>query len=163
MKLRHRLMLLTLLVSGLMFSAQAVIASDFDTWGYHIVQPGETLYCIGRAYGVNPWDIAKHNNIDIAQANYIYPDTVLSIPDTPRVVIPPGPTCTPQFDTGQSPDFPSDQCGGCTCKAMHTVITGETLYSISAFYSVDLWSVAQCNCIYNLNYIRIADLLCIPE
>ena len=31
--------------------------------GNHIVKAGETLYCIGRAYGVDPYAIATQNNI----------------------------------------------------------------------------------------------------
>jgi len=45
---------------------------------YHVVRPGETLYAIGRLYGVNPNDIAAANHL--ANPNLIYPGQVLAVP-----------------------------------------------------------------------------------
>ena len=45
---------------------------------YHVVRPGETLYSIGRSYGVNPYDIATANNL--ANPNLIYVGQYLHIP-----------------------------------------------------------------------------------
>lgn len=53
-------------------------------------------------------------------------------------------------------------CGGCVCRYHHLITTGDTLTRISVRYGVDMWSIAACNCIYNLNYIRIGYWLCIP-
>jgi hypothetical protein len=39
---------------------------------------------------------------------------------------------------------------------------GENLYRISLRYGVSMWRIAQCNSIYDLNYIRVGDVLCIP-
>jgi len=50
-------------------------------WGcraVHYVQIGETLYGIGRIYGVSPWAIAQANGI--YNLNYIYAGQRLCIP-----------------------------------------------------------------------------------
>jgi len=115
----------------------------------HVVQPGETLYCIARAYGVDPGAIAAQNSV--LNPNLIYPGQVLAIPDV-YLGLPAGPTCT-----AQCPSTPV-----CTCASHHTVVSGDNLYRISLHYGVSMWSIAECNSILNLNYIRIGDTLCIP-
>jgi LysM repeat protein len=79
---------------------------------------------------------------------------VLAIPDA-YMSIGAGPTCVPQ-------------CGGppppsCACAYYHTIVTGDNLYRISLHYGVSMWRIAECNGIYNLNYIRVGDVLCIPS
>jgi LysM repeat protein len=44
----------------------------------HIVRYGETLFSIGRWYGVNPWTISNVNGL--VNPNYIYPGQRLTIP-----------------------------------------------------------------------------------
>jgi LysM repeat protein len=44
----------------------------------HVVQPGETIYAIGRLYGVSPEAIIKANNL--ANPNFIKPGDTLTIP-----------------------------------------------------------------------------------
>ncbi len=68
--------------------------------GQHTVQPGETLFCIGRAYGVHPAAIAEANKIDPILP--LIPGQVLQIPSVQWPEIAPGPVCAAQF---QSP-FP---------------------------------------------------------
>ncbi len=121
---------------------------QWATIGHHTVRHGETIYCIGRAYGVLPNAIASYNGI--VNPNQIYAGQVLAIPDA-YGWIPAGRTCTPQWDGD-----------GQTCSTYHTVVSGENLYRISLHYNVSMWSIAERNNIYNLNYIRIGDLLCIP-
>jgi LysM repeat protein len=60
---------------------------------YWTVQPGQTLYCIGRYYSVSPWAISSVNYIPWPY--YIYPGQVLAIPNAPWYNIPPGPVCYP--------------------------------------------------------------------
>ncbi|MGD1991622.1 MAG: LysM peptidoglycan-binding domain-containing protein [Anaerolineae bacterium] len=131
--------------------APATSAAPLEWWilGYHVVQPGETLYCIGRAYGVDPWAIAYENGIVVP--NYIQPGDVLRIPDA-YAYIPPGPVCTAQFG-GWAP---------CSCSAWYTITPGDTLYGIAFWYGKSMWDIAECNGILNLNYIRAGDTLCIP-
>jgi LysM repeat protein len=123
----------------------------WSTLGYHTVLPGETLYCIGRAYGVSPWSIASYNGI--TSPNVIYPGTVLAIPNA-YATLPAGPTCARQFPT-PAPSV-------CTCSAYYTVVTGDNLSRIALFYGVNMWRIAACNNIINLNYIQIGQVLCIP-
>jgi LysM repeat protein len=118
---------------------------------YHTVRRGETLFCIGRGYGVDPYAIAIRNSI--VNPNLIYPGQVLAIPNAPRT-LPSGPVCPPQ-------------CGGvtpvpATCRWYHTVVWGENLYRISLRYGVSMWAIAEANYIFNLNYIRAGQVLCIP-
>lgn len=117
--------------------------------GYHVVQPGETLYAIGRAYGVRPDGIAACNYI--VNPSRLYAGTRLAIPNIPWWPIPPGPVARRQFGSGTS-----------TCRYYHTVQWGETLFRISIRYGVSMWAIAQANTIYNLNYIRAGQVLCIP-
>jgi LysM repeat protein len=66
------------------FLLQVVVVADTEAAPsasggvYHTVQLGETLYSIGRMYGVNPTKIAEAN--DLANPNCIYAGEVLYIP-----------------------------------------------------------------------------------
>ncbi len=68
--------------------------------GRHVVVSGETIFCIGRAYGVVPGAIAQANGLALPFT--ILPGQTLKIPEVQWVSIEPGPVCVPQF---QSP-FP---------------------------------------------------------
>jgi LysM repeat protein len=118
--------------------------------GKHTVQSGETLYCIGRAYGVDPYAIALQNNI--ANPNAICAGQVLEIPNQPAS-LPAGRTCPRQFD-GFTPSP--------TCRWNHTVAAGENLYRISLHYGVSMWAIAEANHILNMNLIYTGQVLCIP-
>ncbi|MCS7178718.1 MAG: LysM peptidoglycan-binding domain-containing protein [Anaerolineae bacterium] len=139
----------------LAFTAQAVSAAPVPgtILGYHVVRSGETLFCIGRAYGVDPWAIAWQNGI--VHPGRIYPGMRLAIPAV-YMALPPGPTCTPQFGV---PSYPP----GCICGAYYTIVYGDTLTGIGLRFGVTPWRIAECNGIYNLHYIRAGDTLCIPS
>ena len=126
----------------------------WTTIGQHVVKPGETLFCIARAYQVSPWSISAHNGI--VNPNRIYPGQVLAIPNA-YTSTPAGPTCAAQFPPTPVPPPPA-----CTCVTSHMVASGENLSRISLRYGVDMWRIAQCNGILNLNYIKIGQVLCIP-
>ncbi len=117
--------------------------------GYHTVRPGETLFCIGRAYGVDPYAIATQNGI--LNPNRIYTGQVLAIPNVPRS-LPAGWVCPRQFNGDTPPD----------CRWYHTVVAGENLYRISLRYGVSMWTIAEANYILNLHYIRAGEVFCIP-
>lgn len=143
-----------MLVLALLLSTASVAYARPNEWTticQHTVRPGETIYCIARAYGVDPCAIAAHNGI--VNPNRLCPGQVLAIPNAYKT-LPPGPTCARQCGT-------CDTCT-CTCTTYHTVACGENLYRISLKYGVSMWRIAQCNGIYNLNYIRWGDVLCIP-
>ncbi len=137
----------------------AAPARSWEILGVHVVKTGETLYCIGRAYGVSPDAIAAQNGI--VNTNLIYSGVQLQIPDVPAT-LPSGPVCDRQFDPSEPPP-PELSCGDCECASTHTVLMGETLSSIAIQYDVNIWTLARCNCIYNLNYVRAGAQLCIPS
>ena len=76
---------------------QATADKSSPYMGEHTVRSGETLYSIGRAYGVSPMAIADSNNI--AEPYTIYPGQTFKIP---RVRwpggVPPGPIAQTQFE-----------------------------------------------------------------
>ncbi len=137
-----------LLALFLLFQPVAA-ASSWTILGYHTVRAGETLYCIARAYGVDPWAIATQNGL--VNPNLIYPGLSLAIPNAPAT-LPAGRVCPAQF--GGTPP--------CTCAHTYTVVTGDNLYRISLSYGVSMWRIAECNRIYNLNLIYAGQTLCIP-
>lgn len=150
--MRKSVIVLFVLVAASLVSVAPVYAKP-NTWatiGTHVVRRGETLYCIGRAYGVSPWAIAAHNGL--ATPNLIYVGRALAIPDA-YASVPTGRVCARQFGGGGT---------ACDCAKYHTVQAGQNLYRISRYYGVSMWRVARCNGIFNLNYIRVGQALCIP-
>jgi LysM repeat protein len=73
------------------------VAPSVPLLGRHTLENGETLFCIGRAYGVLPNAIAQANNIDLNAG--VQFGQVLAIPAVQWVNIPPGPVCPPQFES----------------------------------------------------------------
>jgi len=78
-------------------------STAYPSIGTHRVLPGETLYCIGRGYGVLPSVIASANRITVAES--LRAGTVLSIPAARWISIQPGPVCATQF-TSPYPGLP---------------------------------------------------------
>jgi LysM repeat protein len=68
--------------------------------GLHVVQNGETLYCLGRAYGVPPQAIAEFN--ELAPDAKLLIGQELKIPEVQWPAIPPGPVCAPQLESPYS-------------------------------------------------------------
>jgi len=142
----------TLLLLLLFVQPAAAAPAKWAILGHHVVQPGETLYCIGRAYGVDPFAIAAQNGI--INPSFIVAGTTLAIPAA-YAALPAGPVCTRQFDGCP----PSSEC---TCASYYTINRGDTLFGISRRFNVNMFRIADCNHILNLNFIRTGDTLCIP-
>jgi len=70
-------------------------ATPFPLIGQHTVQSGETIFCIGRTYGVVPAAIAEVNGIPLPYT--IIAGQVLKVPAVQWINIAAGPTCAPQF------------------------------------------------------------------
>lgn len=138
-------------VSARPVQAQTYVAPPPVILGYHTVMLGETLFCLGRGYHVDPWAIARTNSI--VNVNLLYPGQVLAIPNVPAS-LPPGPTCAPQIAP------PSWDWSGCA--VYHTVLPGQTLSGIAAMYGIPLPVLAQHNGIANWNVIYAYSTLCIP-
>jgi len=69
--------------------------------GTHTVQQGETLFCIGRSYGVLPEAIAAANGFTMNAA--LRTGTALRIPAVRWPTIPAGPMCAVQFTSPFAP------------------------------------------------------------
>ena len=129
--------------------------------GRHQVKPGETLYCIGRAYGVTPWSIAMTNHVfwpyKLTAGNWI------TIPNSPWTKIPAGPICQRQFQ-GTPPAVPTvpTPTPGPGCRASYVVVPGDWLLAIARKYNVNVFDLGARNGIFNLNLIHPGQLLCIP-
>ncbi len=152
----RRVFLVLLLVLGLLLVSSAPAFAQPAASGIivnHVVRSGETIYCIARAYGVSPIAIINYNLV--SYPGWIYPGQVLAIPNVPAL-LPPGPVCA-----RQDPVVP--QPPSCACAYYYTIVTGDNLYRISLRSGVNMWRIAECNGILNLNYIRVGDVLCIPS
>lgn len=149
-------------------------ATPYPVLGTHVVRFGESLFCIGRAYKVDPWAIARQNNV--AWPYNVFVNQSLQIPNAPWASIPAGPTCVAQF--GSNVPTPTPTPGptvtpgptatpGPTpvapgCRFFHNVVPGDTLYSIANRYGSNIWAIARANHIWNLNLIFAGTRLCIP-
>ncbi len=139
---------------------------------YWTVQPGQTLYCIGRYYRVSPWSIAAVNYIPWPY--FIYPGQILAIPNSPWYNIPPGPVCypgvpnvtpipppvvTPTPPPVITPTPPAPP----VCRYYHYVQWGQTLSSIAWYYGTTIQAIMYANPgITNPNLIYAGSTLCIP-
>lgn len=135
-------------------SPPPVIVGDADCGqiqGYHVVQKGETIYAIGRAYATLPRAIVACNHL--VNPTNIHRSNQLAIPVALWWPTPPGPTAQAQF-TPQSP--PS------ACRYTHIVGAKETLTQLGGRYGVGIWAIARANAIQNPNLIYIGQSLCIP-
>jgi len=150
---RKKLLLVAVLLGLLLFTAVSpTFAADTESEAittaesggvYHTVRYGEYLSNIAVYYGVTVQAILQANP-HIYNPNLIYAGMVLYIPS--GYYYPP----VPPYGTGGY------------CRYQHYVSYGENLSSISAWYGVSPWAVAQANNIYNLNYIYAGMYLCIP-
>ena len=146
-------MFLVVLVSATAYARP----TEWYTISYHTVKPGETLYSIGRLYGVSPMAIASHNGI--ANPDCIYVWQVLAIPNAYGWGwgYHPYNPYRPYY-----PYYPYRPYYPCSCQSYHSVAVGENLYRISLQYGVNMWHLARCNGIHNVNYIWVGQSLCIP-
>lgn len=143
-------------MASLLFATVMAADGPEPLLGQHVVRRGETLFCIARAYGVDPWAIASQNGL--VHVNQLHAGLTLQIPAVPRT-LPAGPVCTRQFPEALVPSSPPQTCA---CTRTHLIATGDTLTALSLRYGVSIWTLTQCNHIQNPHYIRIGDTLCIP-
>ncbi len=153
----------------------------------HVVRLGEWLYCIGRAYQVDPMAIARANGVNW-WPYIIFPGQHLTIPSVPWVDMPPtGPTCKPQFTASTLPtpptaptaipmtSIPATVVPAATaapttatpappsaCRFVYVVRPGDTMYRIGLSYGVSYVEIARVNQISNARLIYTGQRLCIP-
>lgn len=102
----------------------------------HTVRAGETLLEIARLYNVNAADITSANNL--ANPNQIQPGQQLTIP---------GVTAEQVRAANQT---------------VHTVVAGETLFSIAQRYDVTVDAILEANNLTNPNFVTVNQRLVIP-
>ena len=112
---------------------------------WHTVRYGETLFSIGRRYGVNPYAICRVNYLH--NCGYIRYGQRLWIPHR----------------ASYSPTYYGVRPGRSGCIAYHAVAPGQTLYGIGRMYRVPPWTLARTNHLYNWNIIYAGQTLCIPH
>lgn len=152
----------------------------------HVVRFGEWLYCIGRAYAVDPMAIARTNGITW-WPYIIFPGQQLTIPYDAWVDMPAsGTICQPQFSvlpaaTATAVPVTSTPATvvptaivatvypltatpvpSSACRVVHVVRSGETLYRIGILYGISYTEIARVNQISNAWLIYAGQQLCIP-
>jgi len=110
----------------------------------YTVQMGDTLYSIARRFGVSIWQLATTNAIP--NINLIFVGQVLIIP-AGGVAPAPGPAPAP---------------APAPAPTRYVVQAGDTLYSISRQFGVNVWELAQFNNLMNPNLIYAGQVLMIP-
>lgn len=179
--LKRSVVITILVVLLLTLTVPVAFASGGSGGTYHTVYYGETLYSIGRYYGVNPYYIAQVNNL--YNPDYIYAGQVLYIPvaDYQRGCYQ---GCYDYSDDGYKHGYDYggynyvdygygydygdgyDYGYGHGYKYganYHVVKYGETLTSIAYYYGVSPWAIAKANRIYNLHRIYAGQVLYIPS
>lgn len=106
----------------------------------HVVQPGETLYSIARAYGVGVYALARANHL--VNPNLVYAGQRLAIPG----------------GYGYAPPPYVPQPGA----YVYVVQPGDTAYSIAVRHGTTVWVLARANNLANPNWIYAGQRLVIP-
>jgi LysM repeat protein len=124
MNRRLRVLLMTLLVVTTFLMIIEGVAADSS----YIVKAGDTLFAIGRRFGVNPYAIASYNHL--ANPNLIYVGQRLIIPGCgfPQPSGHPVPAPAPSQPTAPAPVIPSSPA------AWPTALCWDGSYS----YSLDI-------------------------
>lgn len=132
-------LLVTVVLSTAVLPTAAMAAPAASSDFYYVVQPGQTLSSIARAYGVTVWALVNANGI--SNPNRIYVGQALWIPAA---------------DSSMPGSIPG-------CSTYHVVQRGDTLSGIAAWFGVNTWSLAAVNGIANANTIWVGMKLCIPS
>ncbi len=136
--------------------------------GVHTVRAGESLYCIGRAYGISPWAIASTNGVPWPYT--IFVGQALNIPNVPWLNIPAGQVCVRQFGSGVPTPTPAPTTVPATpgptpvpgsCVQPYQIMPGDTLFGISLRFGVSVTTLATLNHIGNINLIFAYTTICI--
>lgn len=115
---------------------------------------GDTLSRIATRFGVTVTAIMQANGL--ANANYIYVGQVLRIPvaGSSAANATPSPTPTASKTATPTPTAPPSKT--------YTVLSGDSLWSIAAKFSVSVSALQSANQITNPNLIRVGQVLIIP-
>jgi flagellum-specific peptidoglycan hydrolase FlgJ/murein DD-endopeptidase MepM/ murein hydrolase activator NlpD len=112
----------------------------------YIVNKGETLYAIGKKYGINPGDIIRFNNLKSAD---IFPGQELKL-SNPKTV--------KQIISKETVNNVAKDSTVHITEKYHRVQTGETLHSISQEYNITVEALITFNKLQN-NDLETGQLL----
>jgi LysM repeat protein len=131
----------------------------------HVVQRGETLATIARAYGVTLDDIISANNID--NPNRIFAGQSLNIwtADTPVAQTPATPAVVENTSGTAASEVAANTVSNATqpVTVIHTVQQGEYLSSIARQYGISWTILAEANNITDPNRVYAGMSLTIPD
>jgi murein DD-endopeptidase MepM/ murein hydrolase activator NlpD len=121
------------------------------------VGPGMTLYSIARANGLTVRQLANANNIQPPYAVHV--GQHLRIPGN-AVAVAPEPTFKPQGNSVE-PTYgePEQQVPG---KRIHTVSSGETLFSLGRTYGMSPYKIADYNRLSHSTSLKLGQRVRIP-
>jgi LysM repeat protein len=135
--------------------------------GYHMVMQGETLYSIARRYGTTAEMLININGIP--QPYMIYAGQVLAVPTAngyPQQRQRQPQYQQPQYEQPQyqQPQYEQPQPDTSPVQGVntHTVVAGETLYSIASRYGTTAEAVALANGLTNPNQLYVGQVLYLP-
>lgn len=115
---------------------------------YHVLEKGETLYSVARAYGVKPDDLAKANSIDDPSKLRV----------GKKLLIPRGAGSASGAASSTGAGSASDPTEPLT----HKVAKGETLFSLSRTYGVSVDSIRSANGFDSSSVLKIGMTIKIP-
>ncbi|WP_139925875.1 LysM peptidoglycan-binding domain-containing protein [Hymenobacter sp. DG01] len=114
--------------------------------GLHTVQPKENLYSVARRFGLRPADIVLWNNLPQNPSLRIGQVLRLTAPDDAAT---PAEPATPALPSRPAPAAPRPTVPApaptSAASVQHTVLPGETMYSISRKYKVTIKQIMEWN------------------
>ncbi len=120
--------------------------------GSYTVRSGDTLWKIGRIFGIHYLTIAKAN--DLAAPYWLRVGQVLTIPGTGSPATPaPTPVPTPAPTPAPATSMPSGS---------YKVRSGDTLWKIGQTYGISYLSIARANGLVAPYWLRVGQVLTIP-
>ncbi|MCC6736347.1 MAG: LysM peptidoglycan-binding domain-containing M23 family metallopeptidase [Bauldia sp.] len=135
-------------------------------------QPGDTLYSLGRQYGVTPAAIAAANGLTQTSTLTIGQRLVIPSPNSPAglAAAPLGNVPTAAGTPGAMP-VPSPTPAAAPVRTaavtqtpgQHVVQTGETIYSIATGYGISPNALMQANGMAQAEFLRVGTTLTIPD
>lgn len=148
-------------------NATVITATPFGQGGIcaeHTISLGETLFTIARRYGVTAEQIQARNPALIPTIDQINAgDTILipcAVTPTPTVPVVPVVTSVPAGQGG-----PVGAQAATTGTIIHTVVPGDTLFSIARQYGVDIFDLLAANGFTQatMNFIYEGDQIRVPN
>src|SRR4051812_12910418 len=135
--------ILIFILSGI-FSVYGKKPDNPPKYLIHVVKPGETLSSISRLYSVTVTDILNVNP-SLGEINHLVPEQILRIPNKlkKRQTISTEPTTNVLKPKGIDKPAESVEPKQHAKVLIHTVVKGQTLYSISKMYNVTVQDIQK--------------------